>query len=187
MKNFRYLIIVLLSFVIFSCNNEKKQLNNKKFSAIDNKLIGKKIKPMMYAVNPYYEIDSAKLKEEWSRKYKIIVYGNLYCNPCQRNLLIWNKYYYDFSKYKKIAILFYLHATAEDFDEYSLKDSVNFPVILDYSNRFKIVNSISNVYTEQTFLLDSDNKIIAVGQPFDSEIKSIYLSLIAKQLTTNKK
>ena len=180
MKKHKHLIFVLLMLVVFSCKNENNKEQKNDYSVTNNYLIGKKIKPMSYAVNPYYKIDSAKLHQEWQKPYKIIVYGDLYCTPCWQNFLLWKKHYHEFTNYKNLVILFYLHCSPEDFDKYSLKDSVNFPVILDNSNRFRIVNSISNVHKEQTFLLDSSNKIIAVGQPFASEIKSEYLKLISQ-------
>jgi hypothetical protein len=170
-----------MSVFFQSCKERQQQEDKRVFSSTENNLIGKKINPMSYAVIPYYQIDSSELRKLLEKPYKIFVYGNFYCGFCWHNFLKWKNYYSEFKNYKNLAILFYLHATPEDFEKYKLEDSVNFPVILDYRDRFRVVNSISDIPREHTFMVDRNNKIIAVGQPFDLKTRAIYLNLIKRK------
>lgn len=55
-----------------------------------------------------------------------------------------------------------------------------YPVCLDLGNKFYNANKIPDDMMLQTFLLDKDNKIIALGNPIhNSKIKDLFLNIIS--------
>ncbi|MFK2276053.1 hypothetical protein ACIXO6_05515 [Bacteroides fragilis] len=64
---------------------------------------------------------------------------------------------------------------------YALRnDNFTYPVCLDLGNKFYNANKIPDDMMLQTFLLDKDNKIIALGNPIhNSKIKDLFLNIIS--------
>lgn len=57
--------------------------------------------------------------------------------------------------------------------------SFSFPVCIDEEDRVNKLNNFPKEMAFQTFLLDNDNKVIAMGNPIlNPQIKELYLRII---------
>ncbi|MCE8655689.1 DUF1573 domain-containing protein [Bacteroides fragilis] len=76
-------------------------------------------------------------------------------------------------------IIFYPKMKKDIF--YALKnDNFTYPICLDLENTFYDTNKIPGDMMLQTFLLDEDNKIVAIGNPIhNSKIKDLFLNIIS--------
>ena len=66
-------------------------------------------------------------------------------------------------------------------------ENFNYPVCIDPENHLKILETFPHDIRFQTFLLDKDNKIIAIGNPIiNSSINDLFVSIIKSDLNKNR-
>lgn len=169
----KYILKYSLVLILMSCS----ELIDNRNSGSSYPLIEKRVRLMLYAVTPYPE-NRFMDKKELKSSLKLITYGDLYCEPCWKNIPRWNTIIKDFNEFSNLTFLCYINATPEDFDRINEEAKLNFPVLLDSKSRFKAVNGIGKNPNETTFLLDKDNKIVMTGDPFNPIIKKKYLDII---------
>ena len=60
-----------------------------------------------------------------------------------------------------------------------VRDSFNYPICIDVENLFNKLNHFPSDINYQTFLLDKDNKVLAIGNPvLNPKVKDLYLRII---------
>ena len=68
------------------------------------------------------------------------------------------------------------------------KDGFTYPVCFDEKDDFNRLNRFPSEMMFQTFLLDKENKVVALGNPvLNPKVKELYLKLIAGNQETAKK
>ena len=84
--------------------------------------------------------------------------------------------------------LFYFHPKDLKELRYILKrDAFDYPVCIDLKDEFNRLNRFPLDYTFQTFLLDAQNKVVAMGNPIHNpKVKELYLSILTGKKQNDK-
>ncbi|WP_294619655.1 hypothetical protein [uncultured Bacteroides sp.] len=108
-------------------------------------------------------------------EYKIVTYiDSLGCASCKLRLSSWMELI------QQLNAMFYLHPL----DSRSLKailrrDNFNYPVCMDKDDQLNKLNRFSSMLDFQTFLLDKNNRVVAVGKPVHNpKVKELYLNIL---------
>ena len=80
----------------------------------------------------------------------------------------------------KVSVLLFLHSKSEIELLYALKkNGFDYPVCIDENDKLNRLNHFPSDMAFQTFLLDKDNKVLAMGTPIlNPKIKELYLKII---------
>ncbi len=180
MKTLNLIILVLLP-IFFSCKNEQKE-KEKHIAQLVNEWQGKQIVFPENLIFTRYLTDTTDYRIPQS-EYKVLVYiDSIGCTSCKLQLPKWKELieYTDSVTQEKIPFLFFFHS--KDYKEirYLLKrDGFDRPVCIDMGDRLNKLNKFPTDMTFQTFLLDKNNKVAALGNPVhNTAIKDLYLKQI---------
>lgn len=122
--------------------------------------------------------------------YMIISYvDSAGCLDCRLQLGKWKKVIGEFNKDSKVFFMFIMHPKNIDELHYILrKDNFEYPVCVDINDSFNKLNHFSTDIRFQTFLLNKDNKVIAMGNPVHNpKVKELYLDIISGKQIGSKK
>lgn len=116
-------------------------------------------------------------------KYKILIYvDSIGCASCKLQLPRWKSFiaYLDSVCEEPVPVLFFLHPKDEKEVNYLLRrDRFTYPVCVDKHDSLNLLNKFPSVTALQTFLLDADNRVEAIGNPIHNErIKDLYLTIL---------
>ena len=112
-------------------------------------------------------------------RYRIINYlDTTQCVPCESNFHKWQLFKYKLDSLKlNTEIIFVIWH--KDYSEVELAQKANkcdIPCVYDSNNRIGELNNISLDFRYHTFLLDSLNKILLIGDPIRNKaIQDLYL------------
>ena len=180
MKTLNLIILVLLP-IFFSCKNEQKE-KEKHIAQLVNEWQGKQIVFPENLIFTRYLTDTTDYQIPQS-DYKVLVYvDSIGCTSCKLQLPKWKALieYTDSVTQEKTPFLFFFHS--KDYKEirYLLKrDGFDRPVCIDMDDRLNKLNKFPADMTFQTFLLDKNNKVAALGNPVhNTAIKDLYLKQI---------
>ncbi|WP_304650623.1 DUF1573 domain-containing protein [uncultured Bacteroides sp.] len=168
MKCFYFLFVL---FVFSSCQHQ----NDRKILELLKKWEGREI------LFPDLDVIDSVVKDvNWD--YKIVTYiDSAECFSCKLNLRDWMgmKQQVD-SVDKKVAFLFFLQTRRTEDLDYKMKwDAFNLPIVFDVQNLFCQLNHFPEDEKLRTFLLDKDNKVLAIGNPIHNpKVKELYLKII---------
>ena len=117
-------------------------------------------------------------------EYKVVTYiDSVGCTDCKLQLPRWKELMVEVDSLTggSVPFLFYFHP--KDLRELRFltrRDAFAFPVCFDEKDEFNRLNHFSGEMMFQTFLLDKENKVIALGNPVLSlKVKELYLNLIS--------
>lgn len=172
-----FLKYTILFFCLMSCSENKKQEVTRIMKEWNGKeiLFPQKVKFTFYGNE--YVYDTIPRTE-----YKIVTYiDSLGCASCKLRLSSWQNLIQQLDSMNlNIPILFFLHP----FDVRSLKailrrDNFKYPVCMDINDEMNKLNHFLTDINYQTFLLDENNKIVAIGNPVHNpKIKELFLNII---------
>ena len=101
---------------------------------------------------------------------RIVTSINGDCNACVNQLKEWKSIIEKFPV-EKVTFLFFVYA--ENYSRFELMNDseigFKYPVIYDYNNAYILKNKIPDDYLLNTMLIDSNGKIIVVGNPLQSK------------------
>lgn len=122
--------------------------------------------------------------------YKIVTYiDTTGCTPCRMKISSWNEIINEIKSIPDIDFnfLMIINSDRKNAAEYAINASLfNHPIWFDYDNSFFDTNSLPEDDDFHTFLLDSDDKVIAVGDPvMNPKIKALYMDIIAGNYEDN--
>nr|WP_302829589.1 DUF1573 domain-containing protein [uncultured Bacteroides sp.] len=104
------------------------------------------------------------------------------CLSCKLNLRKWEELMSELSNIAdiKVGCLFFLQTTDTERIEYLLQwDMFTYPLYFDDKNSFNQLNHFPKDDKFHTFLLDENNKVVAIGNPVHNpKIKELYLNII---------
>lgn len=170
-------LIMALSFLFFisNCTNTSNKIINR--DIIQKWLNKVLIIPENLEIHEAnQDIDSLETKF-YSAGIKIVTYLNGDCSACILDLNKWKEYIFNGDLDKDIVFLFFVYSTDYSVFEMMNRTEIHFPypLIYDNLNQFYKANNIPSNRLLQTFLLDSNNKIILIGNPIYSEkLKELY-------------
>lgn len=168
------LVQFLLISVLFSCNNDNRIIHE------ISTMIGRRITfPEDYLWIPPHQAQRAEkyLKED----IKVITFiDNLSCTDCGIKAL-----HYWVAEMKKIDkdVAYIVIIQTENRDELEMMADLvkqDIPFMLYLTDSFKTNNNLNVLARNKTFLLNKENKIVLVGEPFGNEkLAQLYKKNIA--------
>lgn len=104
------------------------------------------------------------------------------CASCKLQLPRWKEWVHEVDSLTdgKVPFLFYLHPKdMKELRYLTRRDGFSYPVCYDEKDELNRMNRFPSDMTFQTFLLDRDNKVVAIGNPVHNpKVKDLYLELI---------
>ena len=118
-------------------------------------------------------------------KYKIVTYiDSLGCASCKLKLPAWRNLIQQLDTMGlDVPILFFLHP----FDSRGLRailrrDNFNYPICMDIEDKLNKENNFPADINFQTFLLDKQNRVLAIGNPVHNhKVKELYFSILMSE------
>ena len=169
-------ITAVLSILLTSCH-----ISNQNETNIVAEWVGKKVsipEQLKFQILGE-EIDIDALATD----YKIINYvDSTGCTSCRMKLPLWNEIIDELHSLPDVSIECLTIVNSSDINDIEnllKRDVYLHPVAVDSTNIFSQLNELSPRYEYNTFLLDVDNKVLAIGNPvINPKIKELYKQII---------
>lgn len=166
-------------FCLFSCENS----NQKNISHLLQKWKGKELlfpNDSMIILSGTDTIPFLKTKAQ----YTIVSYiDSMGCISCKLRLPMWKSFIEQLNSAfpNQVSVLLFLCVKNNKELLHILKrDQYNYPVCIDKNDNFNKLNHFPVEIPFQTFLLDRDNKVIAMGNPIINEnVRELYMNIIS--------
>ena len=115
--------------------------------------------------------------------YKVVTYvDSAGCTSCKLQLPRWKELVAEVDSLTdgRVPFLFYFHPKdMKELRYLTRRDDFTYPVCFDERDELNRLNQFPTDMTFQTFLLDKDNKVVAMGNPvLNPKIKDLYLGII---------
>ena len=115
--------------------------------------------------------------------YKVLTYiDSVGCASCKLQLHRWKEWVHEIDSLTdgKVPFLFYFHPKdMKELRYLTRRDGFSYPVCFDEKDELNRLNRFPSDMTFQTFLLDRNNKVVAIGNPIHNpKVKELYLELI---------
>lgn len=125
--------------------------------------------------------------------YKIVSYvDSVGCVSCKLQIFAWEAFISELNlrfQNNVSAFLFFHSGKSEEISFILKRDKFNNPVYIDKNDSFRKLNHFPSETEFQTFLLDKNNKVLAIGNPIHNpQIKKLYFDIILKNpIVSNKR
>ena len=115
--------------------------------------------------------------------YKVVTYiDSVGCTSCKLQLPRWKQFMQevDSTLNRPVPFAFYFHPKdMKELRYITCRDVFTYPVCFDEMDDFNRLNHFPGEMTFQTFLLDKDNKVVAIGNPVHNpKVKELYLKVL---------
>lgn len=115
--------------------------------------------------------------------YKVVTYiDSVGCTSCKLQLPRWKELVKEVDSLTggSVPFLFYFHPKdMKELRYLTRRDGFEYPVCFDGKDELNRLNRFPADITFQTFLLDKDNKVVAIGNPvLNPKIRELYLGLV---------
>ncbi len=116
-------------------------------------------------------------------KYTVLCYvDSMGCMSCKLQLPEWREFIYVVDSISKgtVSFVFVFQSKAgNDLIHFLKRTEFDYPLFIDVNNSFDQLNKFPSDIQLQTFLLDSNNRVVAIGNPiYNPKIKELYLNII---------
>ena len=174
----RIVTLIMCVWMLASCQESKEEA----MLRLVNEWNGKEIKFPARSVFTIQGKDTVNV-EFGNADYKVVTYiDSVGCTSCKLQLPQWKKLVAEVDSLTggSIPFLFYFHPKDRKELRYlTRRDDFTYPVCFDEQDELNRLNQFPTDMTFQTFLLDKDNKVIAMGNPVHNpKVKELYLGLI---------
>ena len=176
MKYILHTILCLILTLIVSCSSKDKEQRDIVAEWIGKELIIPDSLQAQIGDTPIdYDFNDAD--------FKIVTYvDSTGCTECNMQLQIWNEVINDLKSTDNVDVNFLMIVNSNKPDQIESllkRDMFKHPITIDPTDRFKHINQFPDKNQYQTFLLDSDNKILALGNPANNpKIFELYQKII---------
>lgn len=170
----RFLLSLLLIVGFVSCEKSGKE----KFDDLVKEWNGKQI---LYPSAIHFTALGTDTVYSLESKYKIITYvDSVGCTSCKLRLPQWKDFICQLDSIGDVPVGFFLYPKNRKELIYTLKlNNFSYPVCIDEKDSLNKLNHFPSDMMFQTFLLDKDNKVLAIGTPIHNpHIKELYLKII---------
>ena len=121
--------------------------------------------------------------------YKVLTYiDSVGCASCKLQLPRWKEWVHEVDSFTggKVPFIFYFHPKdMKELRYLTRRDGFSYPVCFDEKDELNRLNRFPTEMTFQTFLLDRDNRVVAIGNPVHNpKVKDLYLSLMTGKETS---
>jgi len=173
---FHFLPLCIILCLLSSCTNrikdEIQKWQGKQLILPDNHLM---INPGRYSIDPL------------KKRLKILTLVNANCGKCVEELTDWKRFISQVDT-GHVGFIFLCHSQDELMllkRTDSLIIKLSYPYFQDPDKKLISRNSFSDDVRYQTFLLDTENKVILIGNPiYHAQIRNLYLKEIQERLNT---
>jgi len=115
--------------------------------------------------------------------YKVVTYiDSVGCTSCKLQLPRWKQFMQEVDSIlnRPVSFVFYFHPKdMKELRYITRRDAFVYPVCFDEKDDFNQLNQFPGEMTFQTFLLDKDNKVVAMGNPVHNpRVKELYLKVL---------
>ena len=122
-------------------------------------------------------------------EYKIVTYiDSIGCTSCKLQLHRWKELVKEVDSLTNgnVPFLFYFHPKdMKELRYFIRRDVFTYPVSFDEKDDFNRLNHFPSEMMFQTFLLDKENRVIALGNPVQNpKVKELYFNLIKGNVKT---
>lgn len=184
MKRISLPILFTLTCLLFSCNNSRE---NEVALSLEE-WIGKELiipDDLIYIIK-----EDTVSYDIYSSNYKIFTFiDSSQCTSCSLKLQQWANIMEEFSILTEegVNLIMILSPSNEADAHLALyRSGFKYPVSFDRERSVKRLNALSSDNLFHTFLLDADNRIVAVGNPATNpNVKKLYKNIIAEKVPTN--
>ena len=118
-----------------------------------------------------------------THQYKILTYiDSAGCTRCRLRLADWNKFMKQVDSLCTDSVqflFFFFPKETMELSETLKAELFNYPVCIDDQDSLNLINKFPNRMDFQTFLLDGENKVLAVGNPvYNNVVRNLYLKIL---------
>lgn len=176
--NFKYLIIAFILFLLYSCGNQKKEDIVTFLQAWNGKEI------LLPASSAFTVQGKDTIDFPMSGKFKILTYvDSIGCISCKLQLDQWKVFMDGVNNagINSVDFLFYFSPEKRRDIISTLKQAgFTYPVCIDEDKELDRLNHFPKTEMDfHTFLLDEDNRVLAIGNPIHNpKVKELYLKII---------
>ena len=183
-------IWLLMLCLLAACQDSDKQ----RLTRLVQEWDGKEISFPAQAVFTVQGRDTVDFRWQ-AAPYRIVTYvDSLGCASCKLQLPKWKQLIAEtdslFGKDKLSYVFFFHPKDAHELTYLTRRDGFTYPVCFDREDAFNRVNRFPSEMALQTFLLDKDNRVVAIGNPVHNpQVKELYLNIIGgkRSATTGTK
>lgn len=170
----KYLLLLLIGILFYSCKKTEKEKINHLIDKWNNQEI-------VYPADLRFTTLGRDTNYLHNSEYTIVTYvDSIGCISCKLQLVQWRRLITQLDSIENTSVLFFLHSKDRERIDYILKkENFTHPVCIDEEDAFNKLNHLPEEMAFQTFLLDKNNKVIAIGNPVhNSKVKELYLKII---------
>ena len=188
-RNKTFFVIISILLFCISCKENNKQLDDA--TKIVNEWTGKTIQ---FPNNLYCTSmgENYPCIDLYSDKYKILLYvDSLGCTSCHLKLSEWKRIMAESDSLfsRKIEFILFFQPKKVDKEELQIifkENEFNHPVFIDQNIEIDKLNKFPSKIEYQCFLIDNDNRVIAIGNPsLNHEIWILYKKIIEEKMNEN--
>ena len=175
MKSVYFLLLLL---TLTSCKDSQKR----KISNLVNEWDGKEI------VFPSSSVFMVQAKDTVdfpinNTDYKIVAYvDSVGCMSCKLQLPRWKDFISEIDSLTGYFIPFVFYFHPKDINELryiTRRDNFEYPICIDIEDKFNSLNHFPDKMEFQTFLIDINNKVVAIGNPIHNpKVKELYCKIL---------
>ena len=164
--------------MLASCQESNKEA----MLRLVNEWNGKEIKFPAHSVFTIQGKDTVNFEFK-DADYKVVTYiDSVGCTSCKLQLHRWKDLVTEVDSLTDGAVPFLFYFQTKDLKELrylTRREGFTYPVCLDERDELNRLNQFPSDMTFQTFLLDKENKVVAIGNPIlNPRVKELYLKLI---------
>lgn len=172
----KYLLFLISGLFLFSC----KEAEADRISRLVKEWNGKEI---VFPGEMSFQTLGSDTNYLSKSDYSIITYvDSIGCTSCKLQLPRWSDFIAQLDSLNSgsVSVLFFLHPkNKKEMDDILKRAHFTHPVCFDEKDTFNKLNNFPQDEMFQTFLLDKDNKVVAIGNPVHNpKVKELYLKII---------
>ena len=176
-------LIILLSYLC-SCQESREEA----MLRLVNEWNGKEVKFPSRSVFTIQGKDTVDFEFQ-DADYKVVTYiDSVGCTSCKLQLPRWKELMAEVDSLTdgNVSFLFYFHPKdVRELRYLTRRDGFTYPVCFDKEDELNRLNRFPTDMLFQTFLLDKDNKVVAMGNPvLNPNIKNLYIEVITGKTET---
>ena len=174
----KYITLIMCVWMLASCKESKEEA----MLRLVNEWNGKEIRFPSRSVFTIQGKDTANF-EFRDADYKVMTYiDSVGCTSCKLQLHRWKELVTEVDSLTdgRVPFLFYFHPKdMKELRYLTRRDNFTYPVCLDERDELNRLNQFPSDMTFQTFLLDKENKVVAIGNPIlNPKVKELYLKIV---------
>ena len=178
--------LIMCVWMLASCQESREEAMRR----LVNEWNGKEIKFPSRSVFTIQGKDTVDF-EFVDADYKVVTYiDSVGCTSCKLQLPRWKQLIEEVDSLTggSVPFLFYFHPKdLKELRYYTRRDDFTYPVCFDEKDELNRLNRFPSDMIFQTFLLDKDNRVVAMGNPvLNPKIKDLYLGIIKGEKETGQ-